>query len=307
MRACCYMRQARIILFLGLLLLPLSGKAENDILYWKGEELSIAHIWPIHSVDPDIHSKIEPYVTEGITSKIVGEAALTELENFRSCWSIVDDRLCLDSIGMFYATNGEEYIRFWRNADYLKGLFAPYWQDGHIVASWFTGTFHAVSWESRPRPIECSAGFYTVWDKEWIFEIRNGRLLSARYENHLYHEGELSLFHPGDIYDQIEASFPYDRFPELAGTRFWVVMTNAVLNKEGRMIDFKPVLRQPPAFLQDRPELEAALFDEIKKRLLRTDWTIYRIDGEFTPGRLFEATRSLHLTFPEKEDHTLPE
>lgn len=50
------------------------------------------------------------------------------------------------------------------------------------------------------------------------------------------------------------------------------------------MIDFKPVLRQPPAFLQDRPELEAALFDEIKKRLLRTDWTIYRIDGEFTPA-----------------------
>ena len=126
-------------------------------------------------------------------------------------------------------------------------------------------------------------------------------------KNHLYHEGELSLFHPGDIYDQIEASFPYERFSELAGTRFWVVMTNAVLNKEGRMIDFKPVLRQPPAFLQDRPELEAALFDEIKKRLLRTDWTIYRIDGEFTPGRLFEATRSLHLTFPEKEDHTLPE
>ena len=75
-------------------------------------------------------------------------------------------------------------------------------------------------------------------------------------------------------------AFPYERFPALAGCKFRVVMTNAVLD--------------------DDPALEAALFEEIKKRLLSGDWTIYRIEDEYTPGRLDGAIRPFELSFPKE-------
>ena len=92
-------------------------------------------------------------------------------------------------------------------------------------------------------------------------------------------------------------AFPYERFPALAGCKFRVVTTNAVLDDTGRMIDFTPVLRtRRPAILDDDSFLEAALLEEIKKRLL----SCYRIGDEYTPGRLDGAIRPFELSFPKE-------
>lgn len=268
----------------------------QDDLIWNGERLHTLSEQPTAHLDTAFRHRIKEYICQGdAAGHYYFEFGMLDREEFQSCWSIENNRLCLNRICIYEII--EEERRIWRDSTFLKELFHDYWQDGQIVATWYSGTIKCIP--DGAKPIEFSGEFYTTWDKEWFFEFRNGKLLSARLEDHLVHEGTLSLWHwfEDSTCLAVWNAFPYECFPALAGCRFQVFMTEEVLDENDRMIDFTPVLSFRPAVLDEDPALEAALFEEIKKRLLQFDWTIYRIGNAFTPGRLGRAG-PFELRFP---------
>ena len=291
------MKRVVLVFLLFSLVLPL--RAEGDVIEWQGQSLGILFEQPVARLDTSVRNQIMNALRfqEG-NHVYVFEGSLHELNPFRTCWSIADNKLCLDSLGIFERIDGQD-VRLFRNADWLKELFQDYWQDGRIIASWFSGTFKAIP--SGVRPIELSLDFYTTWEKEWIFEFRDGELVSARWDDHLVHEGTTDIYSwTKEESPFVEAwrAFPYECFPALEGCKFRVLITQGVLDETGRMIDFTPVIRRRPAILDEDHELETALIDEIKKRLLVADWTIYRIGDEYAPGWLDWAVHPFELTFP---------
>jgi hypothetical protein len=300
------MKRIGLVFLFLFLFLPL--RAESDEIVWKGQSLGILYEQPIARLEKAFRDLIDSRLfAEDGGHVYVGEGSLYESCFYQSCWSVSDNRLCLDSIGLFERIDGKD-IRVFRSAEWLKDLFREYWQDGHIVASWFTGTFKGVPYDVRP--IELSGGhFYTTWEKEWVFEFREGELVSTRFDDHLVHEGSINLrsWHLDESFPQVWYAFPVERFPALAGCKFRVLITNGILDDTGRMVDFTPVLRGRPMILDEDPVLEAALIAEIKKRLLSVDWTIYRIGDEYTPGRMDGAVAPFELTFPADLQQVSPE
>ena len=292
------MKRACLLLLFLSLALPAPGQ---DVLIWKGQSLPILFEQPTSRLDTAFHHRIQDYLCQPDSSGHYGFSfGWYDMEEFQSCWSIENNQLCLDRIGL-YEYDGMEERRIWRDSTFLKALFHDFWQDGQIVATWYSGTFKCIP--EGTRPIELSDKFFLTWERELVLDFRDGELLSAKWEDHMIHEGTLSLYtwREDSTFIQNWNAFPYERFPALAGCNFRVVMTNAELDDTGRMIDFTPVLRsRRPAILDDDPALEAALFEEIKKRLLLGDWTIYRIGDEYTPGRLDGAVRPIELSFPKE-------
>ena len=84
-------------------------------------------------------------------------------------------------------------------------------------------------------------------------------------------------------------SSPHYEWVEVNGTRYDPENAGGKDREDSRF--------RIPAVLDEDPALEAALFEEIKKRLLQFDWTIYRIGNAFTPGRLGRAG-PFELRFP---------
>ena len=303
------MKRTLLLLLLLSLTSPLWGQ---DELIWDGQILRILREQPTSRLDTAFRHRIPDYLLQGLGGEYGMEWGWYDQEEFQSRWSVENGRLCLDRISYYkFDANekpGHHNHRLWRDSTFLKELFRDYWQDGQIVASWYSGTFKVIP--EGIKPIELVDKFYLTWEKEWIFEFRDGELRSARLEDHQVHQGTVSIY---DWYQDstllaIWNAFPYERFPALAGCKFHVLIEDGVLDDTGRMIDFTPVLRsRRPAILDEDPGLEAALFEEIKKRLLQFDWTIYRIGDEFTPGRLYGAVRTIELTFPPKTHQDKPE
>lgn len=293
-----------ILLFLSLAA-PLWGQ---DELIWNGQILPILREQPTFRLDTAIRHRIPDYLLEGLNGQYGLEFGWYDQEEFQSRWSVENDRLCLNRISYYaYDEDGKGARRLWRDSIFLKELFCDYWRDGQIVATWYSGTFKVIP--EGIKPIELADKFYLTWEKEWIFEFREGELLSARLEDHLVHQGTVSLrnwYQDSTLLANWNA-FPYERFQALAGCKFRVIIKDGVLDDTGRMIDFTPVLRYRPAILDEDPALEASLLEEIKQRLLSIDWTVYRIGDEFTPGRLDGGVRAFELTFPSQTHQVKPE
>lgn len=301
-----FMRPIRRLFFLLFLLLPGTGLAQ-DTLVWEGVSLRTMATQPTASLDTAFRRHIREQLIESDDGQeLAYEFGWYDSEEYQSWWSVVDKRLCLDSIGLF-RLDGDAWRRVWRDAVSLKDLFHGYWQDGHIVATWYSGTFKAYPRDAVP--IVLSGRFYTTWDREWVFTFRDGMLLSARYDDHRFYEGSMSYAEAVQYFRQSLQDFPYERFPALAGVSFEILIRDCQVDETGRMCDFTPVLHRRPSILDQNPEMEAALLTEIKKRMLQTDMSIYRIDDAYSPAQFGGQgmVRGFSVTFPPKERQEMPE
>lgn len=294
------------LLFLLLSLsFSLSAQPDDDFtgdrILWKGETLTILWEQPTARLDSALRNRIKEVVAAG-EEHTAFSFGWYDQEEFQSVWRIVDDKLVLDRIGIYgYDEEWKNSHRIWRDSDFLKEPFSEYWQDGQIVASWYTGSFKAFP--EGVHPIELAGDkFYVSREKEWIFEFQEGRLLSALLEDHVVHAGALGSWETAQetraFFDGIQQSFPYPDFPELAGKSMYVTAENIVVDDHFHLVDFKPEFRPRPSILDENPLLEARLAEEIRRRMCTGDWTIYQFDGACSLIRLYHAFPQLKLVFP---------
>ena len=205
-------------------------------------------------------------------------------DGFTSYWSIVQDKLCLDSIRCeHYDINSHRYVGERIPNDTLLRVFKNHVCQERIVAGWMTGdiriaTGKVISYEHM--------GFARNYEREQIISLNKGKVIGKKD----YHNFVVDGFAFDKVKDnaEIRKLFPLqiEKYPELSGVkRILFSIGQARVDSLGNLVECEVKVL--------KPDVGPQLAEEMT-RLLKAyrSWKVSFINGEY------RADGIAHWTFP---------
>lgn len=246
-----------------LLLLPLVAKAtaqEPEIIYIDGEKWSLFNLLVEH--EEHVSEKLQQALSKdelfntGCYRKYIGE------------WELKNEKLYLRGIKML---NGD-YL----HADTLKNIFAPYYTNDGILASWVVaGGLRA----GRGETLEyCDEWDGQTYEQECLFTIVNGVLTEKKIYDNFIKQGVSMDF----IYDTLKKNFPWELFPGFSDELIHVEISDVVVDDDAVLVDCNVMIQMGLRCVTDQNDPRVVSVKEIILKNL-SPWTCLHVNGRVQP------------------------
>ena len=266
----------RLLLYLSLLFSTLSAMAtgqEPDIVYVNGRQ------WWLLGRPVGADSALYFGVIRSLPKDYCESSA--NWDGFTAYWTIVNDRLVLDSIKYLVPEHCDETLL---PSSVVRKVFEKYIVDGQIVASWLIDTL-------RMAPARCDQifyehmGFIRNYETEMFLVVDKGMIVNRKlYNNHIVKEGFHFDYRKSAAVDSLQARFArhckkYSELDSVDRLAFEVV---------GFDVDTLGVLHGISKVAMWRPSLDAAsplrvrLEQDFRDALMAiSPWQVWSINGQY--------------------------
>ena len=204
---------------------------------------------------------------------------------YTSYWSIKQDCLFLDSIGMsFYIKDTNQYRSECLDENTMQRLFSGYTKREGILAAWYTNDLRIA----RGKCVRyVHSGYDSNFEYETFLSIDKGRLVSSKdYHNKVIDGlsfGERGIQKQEDI--KTKFHLHPEKYPELTGVkRILFSIKNASVDSLGNITDCTVTAR---IWHGEQSEYHQGIAEEMKQAIMAIHpWKVLFLYGEYVPYEL---------------------
>lgn len=283
----------KIFLFFLVLLTVFQMKAtgqSGDIIYLEGEEW-VLMAKPI-AQDSLLRERVWEFLPENRTF------STNNWSGYTAFWEVSDGYIYLRRMEVaVYDKVRKKRSTMVYEANDLQELFASYFKEGKIQATWFSGELRA----GKGKVVKyVHDGFERNMETECVLTILNGKVLNTK----TYHNNRKDGLDFIKAKEEMVSRFPWEQFPEYRGQRIIFRIRNCQLTADGHFVDCDVHSIHLRSLQEDRINDEnnhlALAFKETLKSIY--PWEVFFINGKYTNGH-----RDWFIPLQEKDINTLPD
>lgn len=270
-----------LLLCLCFLLPALGAKAtgwEPDVITLDGEEWELLDK-PIYG-DTAATSRLARFLPKG---RIISTA---NIMGYTAYWSTHHDSLCLDKIIVCFDSQNrlQRYDTVTYTPEALKHVFAPYYKEGKIHATWVNGKLRA----GRGETIRYEHMYFARnLAHECLLTVEKGHIGNREYEHNYLIAGRKFE----EAYKVLNKYFPFRQFPELFDQTIRIKLSEIRLDSiSGSLLDCHITLAEDSNhhIVKDSADPRIQALKATLKYF--TPWEIVRIDGRWQSPHKYYST-----------------